>query len=125
MTIDIRRRKLAALLIATPVLLLLAPDINAQAPADPTLPPAPRTVNLTLEQRHTVKELLKDAKVQAVTGDAPMNIGDTVPERITVLPMPADVAQRVPQLKSHTFFIKDGHIVLVSPKDNKISDVID
>jgi hypothetical protein len=124
MSFHLLRRRIIAVAIATPLLLVLTPEINAQAP-DPALPQTSRTVNLTLEQRHTIKELMKDARVQPATGDAPMNIGDVVPERISVQPVPAEVAERVPQVKSHTFFVKDGHIVLVSPKDNKIADVIE
>jgi len=39
-------------------------------------------------------------------------------------PMPADIAQKVPQVKSHTFFVTDEQIVIVDPKDNKVADVI-
>lgn len=125
MTINhISRRNVVASIIATPVLLVLAPEINAQAP-DRSLPAATPTVNLTLEQRHTIKELMKDVKVQPISGDAPMKVGETVPERVSMQPIPAEIGQRVPQVKSHVFFIKDGHIVLVSPKDNTIADVIE
>jgi len=37
-------------------------------------------------------------------------------------PMPAEVANKVPQVKSHVFFIADGKIVIVDPKENKIVD---
>lgn len=115
-------RRQAALLVATAALVLLAPTLHAQAPS---LPAATPTVNLTHEQRHTIKEFLKDAKVEPVTAEAPMAVGETVPQRITMQPLPADLGQRVPQVKSHLFFVKDGRIMLVSPKDNTIADVIE
>ena len=34
------------------------------------------------------------------------------------------LAQKVPQAKSHTFYVKDGVIVLVSPNDRRVADVI-
>ena len=38
--------------------------------------------------------------------------------------MPADIAQKVPQVKTHTFFVIDEQIVIVDPKDNKVAEVI-
>ena len=38
--------------------------------------------------------------------------------------MPPDVAQKVPQVKSHRFFVTADEIVIVDPKDNKVAEVI-
>jgi hypothetical protein len=40
--------------------------------------------------------------------------------------LPSEVARKVPQARSHSFFIKDGNnaIVLVSPNDRRVADVI-
>ena len=38
---------------------------------------------------------------------------------------PADVSQKVPQIKSHLFFVEDGKVVIVDPKENKVVDAID
>ena len=124
MTIDLYRRKLLVLAVAVPALLVLSPQINAQAPG-PALPAATPTVNLTLEQRHTIKEFMKDVKVEPTTGNVALTVGDKVPEQVALQPMPAEIGQRVPQVKSHAFFIKDGRIVLVSTKDKTIADVIE
>jgi len=48
-----------------------------------------------------------------------------VPATINLSPMPEDVAQKVPQVKSHLFFVEDGKVVIVDPKENKIVDAID
>src|SRR5262245_3537453 len=116
MTEDSRWRKLLAP-SAFALLLLVVPALYAQPPAEPTLPP--RTVNLTVEQRHIIKELMKDVKAEDAKGDVPTKVGDKVPDNVAK-PMPSEIAQRVPQVKSHTFFVKAGHIVLVNPKDNTI-----
>ena len=38
--------------------------------------------------------------------------------------MPADVAQKVPQVKTHSFFVTALEIVIVDPKDNNVAEVI-
>jgi len=88
---------------------------------EPVLQPAPRTINLTAEQRFIIKEIvLKDLNLPKVRSDAPETIGDRVPDNIELHAMPSELAQRVPQAKSHTFFVKDDAIVLVSPSDRRV-----
>jgi len=91
-----------------------------QQPQD-VLTPAPK-LNLTLEQRHTIREFVKDMKPDAA--DVKIEIGDPIPQGINPRPMPSDVAQKVPQVKSHRFFLTAQQIVIVDPKDNKVADVI-
>ena len=112
------RRRLLAL--ATPIFAIFGSSIYAQSLPEERSP----KVNLTVEQRHIVKELVKDLKVQPVTTDAPTAIGDKVPERIVAQPIPVEVAQRVPQVRLHAFYVKGDSIVLVDPKNRTIADVI-
>ena len=116
-----------SLLIATVALAMLTinPVVRGQTPSSDPITPPQSTINLTVEQRHTIKELVKDLHVQKVSGDFPVEIGDTVPKTVPTQPMPAEIASKVPQVKSHVFFLMDDRVVLVSPKDNKIADVID
>jgi hypothetical protein len=97
-----------------------AAQVTPRQPED-VLAPAPK-LNLTLEQRHTIREFVKDMKADA--DDVKTEIGDPVPQGITPRPMPTDVAQKVPQVKSHRFFLTAQQIVIVDPKDNKVADVI-
>jgi len=92
-----------------------------QGPSQDVLAPAPK-LNLTLEQRHTIKELVKDMKADAA--DVQAAIGEPIPPGISPRPMPSDVSQKVPQVKSHRFFLTAQQIVIVDPKDNKVADVI-
>jgi hypothetical protein len=39
--------------------------------------------------------------------------------------MPADVAAKISQVKSHLFFMMGGQVAIVDPKDNKIVGVIE
>jgi hypothetical protein len=80
-------------------------------------------LNLTHEQRYTIKEFIKDMKGEAVS-EVKATVGDPIPPGVTPRPMPADVAQKVPQVKSHRFFVTADEIVIVDPKDNKVADVI-
>src|SRR5262245_26487817 len=92
-----------------------------QGPSQDVLAPAPK-LNLTLEQRHTIKEFVKDMKADAA--DVQTAIGEPIPPGINPRPMPSDVSQKVPQVKSHRFFLTAQQIVIVDPKDNKVADVI-
>jgi hypothetical protein len=97
--------------------------VNAQAPIEQP-PAATRTINLTVENRHVIKEVVKDLRVQDAPGNVALTVGATVPQSV-VHPLPEQVAAKVPQVKSHVFFVKDDKIVLVDPKENKIVEVIE
>jgi hypothetical protein len=92
-----------------------------QTPSQDVLAPTPK-LNLTLEQRHTIKEFVKDMKADAA--DVQAAIGEPIPPGINPRPMPSDVGQKVPQVKTHRFFLTAQQIVIVDPKDNKVADVI-
>jgi hypothetical protein len=96
--------------------------VAAQTPAQEPVLPGPK-LNLTLEQRHTIRELIKDAKPQS-SGEVHAGVGDTIPENVNLQPMPSQVAEKVPQVRSHRFFIADEQIVIVDPKDKKVADII-
>jgi uncharacterized protein DUF1236 len=81
-------------------------------------------LNLTLEQRHTIKEFMKDRKAEVASPKAQAIVGDPIPAGVTPQPMPADVGQKVPQVKAHRFFLTADEIVIVDPKDNKVAEVI-
>jgi Protein of unknown function (DUF1236) len=94
-----------------------------QPPAQEQLAPSAK-INLTLEQRHTIRELIKDNKADAASANVQAAVGEPVPQGISPKPMPAEVAQKVPQVKAHRFFLTTQQIVIVDPKDNKVSEVI-
>ena len=99
-------------------------QVQGQSPTTPAIAPAPR-INLIAEQEFIIREIvLKDLNVPKVKPDAPEIIGDAVPENIELHPIPPEVAAKVPQVKSHVFFVKDDKIILVSPSDRRIADVI-
>jgi Protein of unknown function (DUF1236) len=117
----------AALTVAMLALLLIAAPARSQTPATPAEAPAPvqSKINLTLEQRHVIKEIIKDLNISPAPQNIDTTAGTTVPAAIHLSPMPQVVAEKVPQVKSHLFFIENGKVVIVDPKENKIVDAID
>jgi Protein of unknown function (DUF1236) len=109
-----------ALAVAMALLGMGAP-VRAQTPAVPVQP----KINLTLEQRYVIKELIKDLNIAPATRKIETTLGTTVPATVGLTPMPQLVGEKVPQVKSHLFFLEDGKIVIVDPKENKIVDAID
>jgi hypothetical protein len=107
---------------------LTAATTHAQAPA-PAAPqqelvPTGPKLNLTLEQRFTIREIIKDKKAAGAPADVQAAVGEPVPQGVTPQPMPSDVAQKVPQVKAHRYFLTAQQIVIVDPKDNKVAEVI-
>jgi hypothetical protein len=115
---------LAAIAIASA--LLPSHILLAQEDDKPAIAPLPRTINLTEEQRHIIKENVKDIAVTKASANAPETIGDEVPSDIKLTQLPPLAGQKVSQARSHLFFVKDGSntIVLVSPDDRRVADVI-
>ncbi len=97
---------------------------RAQAPVERTVPIVTPRVNLNLEQRDTIRELVKELNVTSAAPETPMAIGDTVPKDIELHPLPTRVGEKVAQVKSHLFFRKGAEVAIVDPKDDKIVDVI-
>jgi Protein of unknown function (DUF1236) len=96
----------------------------AQAPVERTAPVAVPRVNLSVEQRDTIRELVKELNVASAASETPMTIGDTVPKDVELHPMPTRVGEKVSQVKNHLFFRKGAELAIVDPKDDKIVDVI-
>jgi hypothetical protein len=107
-------------------LVLLVQKAPAQAPSGQPSPLPSRSIQLTAEQGHVIKEfLLKDPAIKKEAGGASLSPGDAAPQGIELRPFPPDVISKVPQIKSHVFFVRGEQIIIVDPKDNKIADVID
>jgi flavorubredoxin len=39
--------------------------------------------------------------------------------------MPVEVSAKIPQIKSHSFLVKDDKVVIIDPKDNKVAALIE
>jgi hypothetical protein len=111
---------------ATAAILTLALPVEAQMPRQNQVEKTPDTVNLTMEQRHIIKEIiLKDLKTAPQAVNAPMTVGATVPAGIPLQPIPVEVSAKIPQLKTHSFLVKDDKVIIVDPKDNKVAALVE
>jgi hypothetical protein len=122
-----RKVMLAAAVLSLGLALFSSQEaLRAQDVNKPAIPPQPRTINLTQEQRFIIKENVKDLALSKAPKDAPETIGDPVPASIVLHALPSEVGLKVSQIRSHMFFIKDDNnaIVLVSPNDRRVADVI-
>jgi len=112
------------------VAIMAAPGVipvRAQAPSNTPVPPPNNPINLTMEQRHVIREIIvKDMKTppQEAVGVA-AKVGNVVPAGISLQPLPVEVAAKVPQLRTHSFFVRDDKVVIVDPKDHKIAAVVE
>jgi hypothetical protein len=93
-------------------------------PPQPELAPTSPKLNLTLEQRYTIKEIVKDAKTDATPANVQAAVGEPIPQGVSPQPMPTAVAQKVPQVKAHRYFLTAEQVVIVDPKDNKVVEII-
>ena len=112
-------------IVATIALFAPPSKVEAQSNTDPAIAPASRTINLTAEQRFMIKEIvLKDLNVPKAQAGAPETIGDPVPSSVELHDMTPALAEKVPQAKSHKFYLTAHAIVLVSASDRKVADVM-
>ena len=125
-----RNRFTAACLVGvTAAILTLAMPVEAQIPTSAPPVKPQETVNLTMEQKHIIKEIIiKDLKTggsQDQAARVPTKIGDVVPAGIALQPIPVEVAAKVPQIKTHSFIVKDDKVVIVDTKDNKVAALVE
>jgi len=128
-----QRIKARLFVAAAAVTLTLCLPVDAQIPSTSGAAPSQQTaetVNLTMEQRHIIKEIVvKDMKIeppqeQSQVAKVPMTVGEVVPAGIPLKPMPVEVSSKVPQVKSHSILVKDDKVLIIDPKDNRIAALI-
>jgi len=125
-----QRNRISTVIFAgmTAAVLTLILPVEAQVPSTaPVVKPAD-TVNLTMEQRHIIKEIIikdmKTAEPQDQATKVPTQVGETVPSGIPLQPIPVEVSAKIPQLKTHSFLVKNDKIVIIDPKDNKVAALV-
>jgi hypothetical protein len=124
------RIKARLFVAAAAAMLTLSLPVDAQIPSTSGAAPSQsaETVNLTMEQRHIIKEIIvKEMKIdppQEQGAKVPMTVGAVVPSGIPLKPMPVEVAAKVPQVKSHSFVVKDDKVLIIDPKDNRVAALI-
>jgi hypothetical protein len=96
----------------------------AQSPSDEKETIPPRSIQLTAEQDHIIKEIvLKDMHIEQVPRSTEIKIGEKAPPNIELQTFPPLVAQKVPQVRTFKFFVTENQIAVVNPQ-NIIADII-
>ncbi len=120
-----RRRLMVIATTAIVSLLSVSSIAVGQAQNQQQSPIVSSTLKLTMEQRYVIKEIIKDLKFENEPKNIRISMGQVIPKTVRLRAMPLDVSQKVSQVKNHLFFLKNGQVILVDPKDNKVVDVID
>ena len=117
-------KRLGLLLVLVPALAFAGGlDMRVQVVPDK---PGKASINLTAEQRHVIREnVLTGPDVKKESGDVQAEVGGAVPSGIALQEFPKLVVEKIPQTKSHRFFLKGNAVVIVSGDDNKIAEVIE
>ncbi len=107
------------------VALLVTAGAAAAAPGGSTMKAAKDALSLTPAQRH---EIYRDVRSQKLSEAAPRGftakVGETVPNSVTLHPLPASVVKQAPVVKSDDYAVLRRQVLIVDPKSNKIADVI-
>jgi len=116
--------KRAVLLIVSAAGLLVSVAI-AQPPSQDKDVIPPRSINLTAEQSYIIKEIvLTEMRAEQAPPNDEIKIGNKVADDVKLLAFPKLVAEKVPQVKTYKFFVTQNQIVVVSPQDNVVADII-
>src|SRR5436190_22279959 len=100
------------------------PASVAHAPEREAPPPASK-INLTVEQRDVIKEVIKDMPVTKAPEDAQVTTGSSAPSGVELRAFPPQITEKVPQIKSHKFFVKGSQIAIVSSDGNNVVEIIE
>jgi hypothetical protein len=105
------------------IVVLLSGQALAQAQPDAVVPA--RSIQITAEQGHVIKEtVLKDGNAKKQTGSAAnAKIGDKAPAEASLQSFPPEVVEKVPQVRTHRFFIAGDQVVIVST-DGTVADIL-
>jgi hypothetical protein len=116
--------KRAVLLLVSATGLVVSVAI-AQTPSEDKDVIPPRSINLTAEQSYIIKEIvLTETRAEQAPPNAETKIGDKVPDDVKLQSFPKLVAEKVPQVKTYKFFVIQNQVVVVSPQDNVVADII-
>jgi len=116
--------KSAALLVASATGLLVSVAI-AQTPSQDKDVIPPRSINLTAEQSYIIKEIVfTEMRAEQAPPNTEIKIGDKVADDIKLQAFPKLAAEKVPQVRTYKFFVTQNKIVVVSPQDNVVADII-
>jgi hypothetical protein len=83
------------------------------------------SMNLTMEHRHMLKELLP--KNDSAGGRLPLELqkGAVLPASVQVRPLPESVRQRIPQISNHGYVLSDRALGLVDVQERRVVEIVE
>lgn len=83
-------------------------------------------VKITEEDRHVIREIvLKEGRVKPVDSQLTVEVGSNIPDTVELHEFPKIVVEKVPQVKTYSFFVWKDEVVLVDPKAKRVVEVIE
>ncbi len=106
-------------------LALYATDPSAQTPSrDQDIIPQ-RSIKLTAEESHTIKEIVKDVNTSPASVDKnAVKIGEKLPPDVQLSDFPAELKEKVSAVRTYKFFKMGNQVVIVHPNDNLVADIL-
>ncbi|HEX9468491.1 MAG TPA: DUF1236 domain-containing protein [Bradyrhizobium sp.] len=83
-------------------------------------------VTVNDEQRKQIVERLRQARVASNENiNVRVNVGEQLPPRVHLRPLPPDIVQVAPQYRDHEYTVVDDRIAIVDPRTYEVVDYID
>ena len=82
------------------------------------------SINLTMEHRHTLKELLLKDNPVSRQSLGQVDVGSILAPEVQLHPLPDIVGGKIPQIKNHAYVLTVDALVLVNVEDRKVVEVI-
>jgi hypothetical protein len=81
---------------------------------------------LTIAPAHgkLIQEYVVTERVQPVTIKVPLEIGATIPEGVTLAPVPLGLVAKVPEVRNYEYFVAGGKVVFVEPYTRMILQIV-
>ena len=112
-------------LVLSGLLAVLAATLPAGASPVAQMDAMPdRYHSLTMEHRHILREvLLKNSSISPAAVEV-IEEGQAVPVGIDLRPIPADVIDRIPQMKARAYILVRGELLIVDTETRRVLDVV-
>lgn len=76
------------------------------------------------QKRIAWRDISKQASTETVPSGFTAKVGATVPDNLSIQPMPAHVATRVAALKPYDYALLPKQLLIINPSDKKVVNVI-
>lgn len=105
-----------AIVIASAAAALLASGYASAQDATLTIEPAHRTII----HQYIVKEHVRPVAVKETIA-----VGATLPEDVTLEPVPTAWSTEIPEVRDYQYFDWNGKVVFVEPKSRRVVQIVD